>query len=338
MFKWKELLIVVLLIVCLICSVTAAIKTGVIAGPQGEQGIQGEQGVQGIQGPQGEQGLQGIQGETGLTGAKGEKGDKGDTGEQGPQGIQGIQGEVGPQGPQGEQGPKGDKGNTGATGLKGDKGDKGDTGETGRGIQKIYLYSTSGNVDTYRILYTDGGYFDFMITNGRDGILYDNGESEILSSDWVTVYGEKYNAKRYITKDITEYRYTYRTQIASTSYSEGDAYVQIDYYIQVSELYGQLNTFEKMDYVTIDGDFYGRLFTCNSNNDGTYTITPHKMSALGSNHIDFEPFIVTASNLTEATQLALDTLETQIVELFHSRIALYGNCTADYTITVLPAE
>ena len=341
MSKFKDYIIIILLVICICCSVAAATKTGVIQGEQGEQGIQG---IQGEVGPQGETGAKGDKGDTGLQGPQGIQGLQGEVGPQGEQGIQGEKGETGAQGPQGlkgEQGLKGDKGDTGAQGLQGIqgvKGDKGDTGETGRGIQKIYLYSTSGNVDTYRILYTDGGYFDFMITNGRDGILYDNGESEILSSDWVTVYGEKYNAKRYITKDITEYRYTYRTQIASSPYSEGDAYVQIDYYIQVSELYGQLNTFEKINYVTNDGALYGKLFTCDSNNDGTYTINPGKTSALGSNHIDFEPFTVTASNLTEATQLALDTLETQIVEFFHSRIALYGNCTADYTITVLPAE
>lgn len=125
MFKWKDLLICVLLIACICCSVTAALKTGVIAGPQGIQGVQGEKGEQGEQGPTGLTGPQGIQGETG---------------EQGPQGIQGLKGDTGAQGIQGIQGPKGDTGATGATGPKGEKGDtgkqgiqgvKGDTGESG---------------------------------------------------------------------------------------------------------------------------------------------------------------------------------------------------------------
>ena len=55
-------------------------------------------------------------------------------------------------------------------GQKGDKGDKGDTGEAGNGISGIEKISTSGLVDTYRISFTDGTYFDFTVTNGKDGI------------------------------------------------------------------------------------------------------------------------------------------------------------------------
>jgi hypothetical protein len=125
MFKWKDIIICVLLIVCICCSVTAALKTGVIAGPQGIQGVQGEKGEQGpigLTGPQGEKGEQGIQGIQGI------QGPKGDTGAQGIQGIQGVKGDIGAVGP---TGPKGDKGDTGATGATGAKGDKGDTGANG---------------------------------------------------------------------------------------------------------------------------------------------------------------------------------------------------------------
>lgn len=59
MFKWKDIIICVLLIACICCSVTAALKTGVIAGPKGDKG------------------------DTGATGATGAKGDKGDTGANG---------------------------------------------------------------------------------------------------------------------------------------------------------------------------------------------------------------------------------------------------------------
>ena len=54
-------------------------------------------------------------------------------------------------------------------GLKGDKGDKGDTGDTGNGIQSVTKTSTSGLVDTYTILYTDGTTSTFAVTNGEDG-------------------------------------------------------------------------------------------------------------------------------------------------------------------------
>ena len=43
---------------------------------------------------------------------------------------------------------------------------KGDTGATGNGIESIEKHSTQGQVDTYRVTYTNGGYFDFDVTNG----------------------------------------------------------------------------------------------------------------------------------------------------------------------------
>lgn len=104
----KDVIMTVLLCLCLVTSTTAAIKTGVIAGPQG---IQGEQGLQGEKGERGEKGDQGIQGE------------KGDKGDQGIQGIQGIQGEQGLQGVQGIQGEKGDRGEQGIQGEKGKDGE-----------------------------------------------------------------------------------------------------------------------------------------------------------------------------------------------------------------------
>lgn len=125
MFKWKDIIICVLLIVCICCSATAALKTGVIAGPQG---IQGEQGEQGEQGPIGLTGPQGEKGEQGIQGIQGVQGPKGDTGAQGIQGIQGVKGDTGAVG---AIGPKGDKGDTGAIGATGAKGDKGDTGADG---------------------------------------------------------------------------------------------------------------------------------------------------------------------------------------------------------------
>ena len=84
MYKWKDIAISVLLVLCICCSVTAAIKTGVIAGPQGEQGIQGERGIQGEQGPQG------AQGEKGEKGDKGNAGINGQNGEDGKDGINGL--------------------------------------------------------------------------------------------------------------------------------------------------------------------------------------------------------------------------------------------------------
>lgn len=68
-----------------------------------------------------------------------------------------AEGQTGPQGPQGPQGP------TGATGPQGP------TGATGNGITSITKTSTSGLVDTYTILFTDGTQTTFTVTNGQDG-------------------------------------------------------------------------------------------------------------------------------------------------------------------------
>lgn len=87
-----------------------------------------------------------------LNGAKGDKGDQGIQGIQGPQGEQGIQGE---------------------TGAKGD---------TGNGIANISLISTVGLQKTYRITYTDGTHFDYVVTDGAAGATTWGGISGVLSN------------------------------------------------------------------------------------------------------------------------------------------------------------
>ena len=75
------------------------------------------------------------------------------------QGPQGIQGERGIQGPEGPVGPKGDKG---------DVGEKGDTGVSVIGVEEI---SKVGLVTTYRMLFSNGEYFDYQVTDGSvDGL------------------------------------------------------------------------------------------------------------------------------------------------------------------------
>lgn len=176
------------------------------------RGIQGEQGIQGIQG---EQGIQGIQGETGPQGPQGEPftikktyssvsemnadfnnmtlGDyvmiassvelednaklytRGQsawifiTDFSGATGIQGPQGERGPQGVQGEQG------------IQGIQGPQGIQGVAGVGITSITKTSTSGNVDTYTILFTNNNTTTFQITNGDDYVLTNADKQEIAS-------------------------------------------------------------------------------------------------------------------------------------------------------------
>lgn len=56
--------------------------------------------------------------------------------------------------------PRGAKGDTGATGA---------TGATGNGIASITKTGTSGLIDTYTILYTNGSTQTFTVTNGAQG-------------------------------------------------------------------------------------------------------------------------------------------------------------------------
>ncbi len=80
------------------------------------------------------------------------------------------------------KGEKGDTGATGAQGEKGEKGEKGDKGDTGavgadgKSVTSITKTSSSGNVDTYTITYSDGTTSQFTVTNGQDGAAGAQGE------------------------------------------------------------------------------------------------------------------------------------------------------------------
>ena len=58
---------------------------------------------------------------------------------------------------------------TGPQGPKGETGPAGPAGATGNGIQSITKTGSSGLVDTYTILFTDGSSSTFTVTNGKDG-------------------------------------------------------------------------------------------------------------------------------------------------------------------------
>ena len=87
----------------------------------------------------------------------------------GATGIQGERGERGPQGVQGEQG------------IQGVQGPQGIQGVAGNGITSITKTSTSGNVDTYTILYDNNTTTTFQITNGADYVLTNADKQEIAS-------------------------------------------------------------------------------------------------------------------------------------------------------------
>lgn len=82
-------------------------------------------------------------------------------------------------------------------GSKGDKGDKGDTGNTGNGIASIELLSTSGKNKTYRITYTNGNHFDYVVADGADG------EATIVTS-WETTLSDTKVPSEKLTKNTID--------------------------------------------------------------------------------------------------------------------------------------
>ena len=70
--------------------------------------------------------------------------------------------------------------NVDATGPAGADGEDGAPGATGNGIASITKTGTSGLVDTYTILFTDGTSTTFTVTNGANG----TGSGDMMSADY----------------------------------------------------------------------------------------------------------------------------------------------------------
>lgn len=79
-----------------------------------------------------------------------------------------------------------------SVGEKGDDGDKGDQGDPGVGIVSITKTSTSGLVDTYTVLLTNGNTTTFTVTNGEEGKMLDKNSGQELYG-WIGTL-EEYNA------------------------------------------------------------------------------------------------------------------------------------------------
>jgi hypothetical protein len=86
---------------------------------------------------------------------------------------------TGPKGEQGERGERGEKGEKGDKGEQGIQGIKGEKGNTGNGIANIQLISTVGLNKTYRITFTDGSTFEYIVTDGKGG-----------ASEWGEIKGD----------------------------------------------------------------------------------------------------------------------------------------------------
>lgn len=77
----------------------------------------------------------------------------------------------GAEGPQGEQGEQG---------IQGEQGPAGADGADGVSVTGVELLSTSGKVKTYRMTFSNGGHFDFNVTDGADG----TGDGDMKAADY----------------------------------------------------------------------------------------------------------------------------------------------------------
>lgn len=92
----------------------------------------------------------------------------------------------GPQGEKGEQGIQGEQGEAGRDGVDGKDGKDGVDGKDGIdgvSIKSITKTSSTGNVDTYTISYSDGTISHFYVTNGENG---EQGIQGVPGKDGVT--------------------------------------------------------------------------------------------------------------------------------------------------------
>lgn len=123
-------------------------------------------------------------------------------------------------------------------------------GDSGKSITKIELKSTSGLVDTYTIYFSDGGSFDFEVTNGAAGLDGANG------STWHTKEGEP-------KQDLGKNGDLYLDTITYDLYSKVD-----DVWLKVGNIKGESGTnwYSGSDAPTIAigkiGDYYFETDTC----------------------------------------------------------------------------
>lgn len=96
-------------------------------------------------------------------------------------------------------------------GDDGPQGPKGDTGDTGNGIASIVLRSTVGKVKTYRITYTNGGTFDFQVTDGEDG----SGATVEIVTSWNSTTSDTKVPSEKLSKDSLDAK-------APTSHAHGN--------------------------------------------------------------------------------------------------------------------
>lgn len=92
----------------------------------------------------------------------------------------------------------------GPAGMQGEKGDPGVQGPQGVGVDRVEPISQQGYEVTYRMYFTDGRYYDYVVSNGTGSLRW----LHIEENDWTLVGGR--------------YRYSYYGSYGVIELFEGD--------------------------------------------------------------------------------------------------------------------
>ena len=179
----------------------------------------------------------------------------------------------------------------GKPGPKGDPGGKGDPGENGVGITGVAKVSSSGNVDTYRITFSDGNTFDYDITNG--------------STSWGGISDKPFN-----TLNPTQFTVDDNSQLSLTASPSESSIVylsQDDYEAKLKA--GEL---DEDTYYATDKNVGGETPVAND-----YTKLDNKPSIQGTKLIGNK----TLADLGIASKLETDAASTRLNDLCYGDLA-----------------
>jgi hypothetical protein len=87
----------------------------------------------------------------------------------------------------------------GPAGMQGEKGDQGIQGPQGVGVDRVEPISQQGYEITYRMYFTDGRYYDYVVSNGTGSLKW----LHIEESDW-TLVGDRYRYTYYGNYGVIE--------------------------------------------------------------------------------------------------------------------------------------
>jgi hypothetical protein len=106
----------------------------------------------------------------------------------------------------------------GPAGMQGEKGDQGIQGPQGVGVDRVEPILQQGYEITYRMYFTDGRYYDYVVSNGTGSLKW----IHIEESDW-TLVGDRYRYTYYGSYGIIE---LFEGTISSKSKIEFDSTIE----------------------------------------------------------------------------------------------------------------